>query len=480
MTPRSRRLLLVWLGLSLAGAGWLAAQTLAERQARFLQDTSITHRLLSQKAVQHEAVLATLAVLPQAPPPAALFPGLHSALPQLLALGRWHDGRWYGDGAAPSGLAAAVTRASRLHHPLALPAGDGRYWLAHASGWALLIDSRRLLAAGDWPAALGNVQLQLPQGPLMLLQRQPAAPWPGWTLAIDKPLAASGQPFALHSRRVLTPGEWPWVRVLLWSALCAGLLAGITGWQENRAAARRERERARLAAVARLNTLGEMAAGLAHELNQPLTAILAHTRAAVRLLDDPDEQDSVRQALRTSAEQARRAADIIARLRALVTQADTPVAVHAVDPDRLLDTLRFLLEPELHRHDIRLDWHNASPGRYPLGERVALEQILHNLLQNAIAALRDSSLSRRIEVGGVAEGGHYRFTVGDNGPGIAAEALPRLFEPFYSTRPGGMGLGLSLCETLAGSLNGRLTAANRLEGGASFTLTLPLAKGDPT
>jgi C4-dicarboxylate-specific signal transduction histidine kinase len=158
-------------------------------------------------------------------------------------------------------------------------------------------------------------------------------------------------------------------------------------------------------------------------------------------------------------------------------QPSSPTRREALDPDALAASLRFLREPELARQGIRLSWHNASPGARPMGDRVALEQILHNLVQNAADALEGAEGPRRISIEGRADGADYLFRVSDTGPGIAAEALPRLFAPFYTTRPQGMGLGLALCDTLAGSMDGRVSARNLSPAGACFTVSLPLAAG---
>ncbi len=181
----------------------------------------------------------------------------------------------------------------------------------------------------------------------------------------------------------------------------------------------------------------------------------------------------MRQALLASAAQARRAADIISRLRDLV-QSSSPSTRAAVDAEQLMASLLFLRAEELARQGIRLSWSNASPGACPLGDRVALEQIVHNLVQNAA----DMRGTRNILVSGGVEDDVYVFHVSDDGPGIADEALPRLFEPFYTSRQHGMGLGLTLCETLAGAMDGRLSARNLDTGGACFTLRLPLAGAD--
>lgn len=479
MNPLSRsRALLCWLVLFLLGAAWIARQEYLDQHDRFFQSTSIAQRMLSQKTVQHEAVLATLTALSHPPTPERLYPSLHPAMPQLLGLGYLADGAWAGSLPPPPDLSAAVTRATQLGRPVTLPLDAARYWLIAPSSWSLLIDARQLVPPADFPPNLSNLSLLVDQRPLALLDKQPEDAR-GLPMTLQKPLGAASQPFQMRSSRTLTPSYWPWTAWTAWALASALLVAGAAAWQRSRAEARRQQEQARLAAMARLGTLGEMAAGIAHELNQPLTAILAQTRAAQRLLDDEDERPAVRHALLASAEQAKRAADIISRMRALV-QPRPPARREALDPDALVAALRFLRESELARQGIRVVWHNASPAARPLGDRVALEQILHNLVQNAADALAGTDGPRVIQLEGRldsrASGDVYRFSISDNGPGIAADALPRLFTPFYTTRAQGMGLGLALCETLAGSMDGSVAAHNLKPSGACFTVSLPCNK----
>jgi C4-dicarboxylate-specific signal transduction histidine kinase len=111
---------------------------------------------------------------------------------------------------------------------------------------------------------------------------------------------------------------------------------------------------------------------------------------------------------------------------------------------------------------------------------VALDQIVHNLLMNALQALEAVDIgARRLTLTVSQTDGHGELRVADSGPGIPVEVLPHLFEPFFSTRDGGLGLGLSLCETLASGMNGSLAATNRPEGGAAFCLRLPLSETRP-
>lgn len=477
MNPLSRaRALFCWLILFCLGAVWIARQEYVDQHERFFQSTSVAQRMLSQKTVQHEAVLATLAALSHPPSPERLYPSLQPAMPQLLGLGHLPGGVWAGSLPQPSGLQAAVERARELGRPVTMPVDDARYWLVAPSGWSLLLDARQLVPAADFPPGLAHLTLTVNGTPLVLLDKQAGDTAPGLTLALQKPLGAASQPFPIRSTRKLTPDTWPWTAWLGWAVASALLVAGAAAWQRSRAEARRQQEQVRLSAMARLSTVGEMAAGIAHELNQPLTAILAHTRAAERLLDDDEERPAVRHALLASAQQAKRAADIISRMRALV-QPSSPTRREALDPDALVASLRFLREPELARQGIRLTWANASPGARPLGDRVALEQILHNLVQNAADALSGTKGPRLIALEGRVADGQYQFSVSDTGPGIAADAMPRLFAPFYTTRDQGMGLGLALCDTLAGSMDGRIDARNLTPAGACFTLSLPRAGG---
>jgi C4-dicarboxylate-specific signal transduction histidine kinase len=233
--------------------------------------------------------------------------------------------------------------------------------------------------------------------------------------------------------------------------------------------------------VARLNALGELAAGMAHELNQPLTAVLANTQAAQRLLaEEPPELATARSAMKQAAEQARRAADVVGRLRRVIERPDRQAGMRPVALQEALRSALHLLAPELARRSVAPAVEDAAPSSVVvLADPVALEQIVHNLLMNALQALDEVPPGQRrlrLTIGSEADRGV--LGVIDNGAGLSAEALPRVFEPFFSTREGGLGLGLSLSETLASGMGGSLEVAHAEPRGARFTLRLPLAKPD--
>ena len=468
--------------LGLAGAVALVRWDIAQRREAFQADARAAHRLLSQRAAQHEAVLATLVLLGPAPAagdsPEQRLPALY---PQLLKVLRRDAGADWPDAA----LQAAEARSRNARHAVvaAFDAAAGRYTLLQAgtpASYALVIDAQRLAPWDTWPIARGGpaaVRLAF-DGQLLVLQAPPdAALRPsGLTdgFVFAKTLALDSQPFELQLQQATGPAQWPWRGLLGWAALVGLSTALLAGWQRARAARRRAEEQLRFAQVARLNALGEMAAGLAHELNQPLTAVSANAQAARRLLDeDPPELDDARRALVAASEQARRAAEVVARLR---RRLEAPEQAGAAGPVSLVDSAQQvlqLLEAEVQRHGVTVEVNGSSdPVR---ADPVALQQILHNLVSNALLALdevpaAERRLSLQIEPGAI--------TVRDSGRGIAPELLPRLFEPFFTTRAkgSGLGLGLSLCETLAQAMGGSLSAANAPPRGAAFRLTLPLAQ----
>jgi len=299
----------------------------------------------------------------------------------------------------------------------------------------------------------------------------------GWRFEFRKPLASVSQPFDVVALRHVGWQELPWGLFALWTMAAGAMLMAWSAWQRQRSARRRAEELLRVGQVARLNALGELAAGMAHELNQPLTAILANTQAAKRLLqDDPEELPTALQAMDQAVAQAHRAAAVLGRLRRTVErphQAQLPG--ESVDLEQAVRNALYLLEPECKRLAITSAVHMAQPTQVQ-AERIALEQIAHNLLTNALQALSGVRASERqltihIETGqGV---GVMRVT--DTGPGISPDTLPHVFEPFFTTREGGLGLGLSLCETLASGMGGQLRAQANVPRGATFILTLPLA-----
>jgi C4-dicarboxylate-specific signal transduction histidine kinase len=247
-----------------------------------------------------------------------------------------------------------------------------------------------------------------------------------------------------------------------------------------RADRQRAEELLRLGQVARLNTLGELAAGMAHELNQPLTAVLANTQAAARLLneDDPD-LPPIRQAMAHAVGQAKRASEVVGRLRRVVEQPGLGNPLQELVLQEVARKALYLLEPEFQRLRVASELNAPTTPIRVRAEPVALDQIIHNLLMNALQAMeRTPATERALQVSIRSAQNQGGLTVQDSGPGIAPDVLPRIFEPFFTTREGGLGLGLNLCETLAEGMGGSIQAQNLSPRGAAFTLQLPLAQAE--
>ncbi|MES2960281.1 MAG: ATP-binding protein [Pseudomonadota bacterium] len=472
---------MAWLLLAASGATWIARSELAAQREAFDTDARIAHRLLSQRAVEQDAILATLALL-QPGDDAHSAQRLPALYPQLIRVERrergaaWPHADWGAAEAESARLQRAVLAQARLDR--------GRYILLRAAeptGYALEIDIERMVPWGDWPLAReGAVRAALVQADQQwILQRGHAAAGP-WTFEFSKQLATESQPFDLRLSRTLGWSALPWGRIAIWLSAVALVLTLAAIVQRQRNARRRAEELLRLGQVARLNSLGELAAGLAHELNQPLTALLAGAQAAARLIaDDPPDLATAREAMDHAAAQARRAADVVQRLRRTVEQPEHHAALRPVRLDHAVRNALYLLEPECRRHGVVPSVDGADDGPTVMADPIGLEQVVHNLLANALQALAQvPAAERRLALAITRQNREAVFSVRDSGPGIAAENLARVFEPFFTTRAGaqgGLGLGLSLSQTLAEGFGGSLSAGHAVPRGAEFRLTLPLA-----
>ncbi len=465
------------LGLSLLGAWLIAQRGLDAERAAFETDARIVHRLLSQQVVQHDAVLATLALLE--PGRADTLPRMSAIYPRLLQVRVREPGSSWPDAALAQ--AEATARASGRAVMADANLTQGRYALVQGAGegaYALDIALSGLVPEADWPMDRARspvyVALQWRGQTLVLQPGQPRER--GWRFEFDKVVAAESQPFHAVATRWVGWGDLPWLAMGAWTLF---VLAALAAWRHAlrlREARLRAEALLRLGQLGRLNAMGELAAGLAHELNQPLTAVLASTQAAQRLLaDEPPALDTAREAMGRAAAQARRAADVLGRLRSgLEPPASAPAARVALDLAACAREALHLLQPEIERRGVSVRWRTIDPVQVQ-ADPVAIDQIVHNLIANALQAMdRQQGLARELQLGVRRDGHEAALDVIDNGPGLPPEVLPRVFEPFFSTREGGLGLGLTLSESLAQGQGGRLSAANVLDGGARFTLHLPL------
>ena len=230
----------------------------------------------------------------------------------------------------------------------------------------------------------------------------------------------------------------------------------------------------RLTHVARLSTLGEMAAGLAHEINQPLAAITNYAQACQRLLDKGEALDAadIRDSLVEIGRQALRAGEVIRRLRSFVAKRE--VRREPIRCNQLLEDVVSLARPDLRANDVRLKLEVAPGLPDVMADAVQLQQVLINLFRNAIdATLQNGATQREITLRALSTPGGVEISVNDHGPGLEPGALAKLFNPFFTTKPHGTGLGLAISRTIVQAHGGTLAHREEPGGGACFHFTLP-------
>lgn len=236
--------------------------------------------------------------------------------------------------------------------------------------------------------------------------------------------------------------------------------------------------RADLARVARVSTMGALTATIAHEINQPLSGIITNAGTCQRMLaTDPPDVDGARETARRTIRDGNRAADVIARLRALFIKKDA--TSESVDLNEAAREVIALTSREFQRRQVIV--HESFPEAIPRvnGDRVQLQQVILNLLMNAAEAMSDvGDRPRRLSIGTEREDSdRVRLTVQDSGAGFDLQSADRLFDAFYTTKSGGMGIGLSVSRSIVESHRGRIWAAPNDGPGATFAFSLPCATG---
>ncbi|MFS2154834.1 ATP-binding protein [Rhizobium sp. Rhizsp42] len=232
------------------------------------------------------------------------------------------------------------------------------------------------------------------------------------------------------------------------------------------------KQEATLAHAGRVNALGEMASGIAHELAQPVAAMLSQSQAARRALA-MGRQDILEKALEANIREAKRAGDILGRMRAYISGAPAYIKMVPLH-EAIIEAMR-LVEADIDARAITLNMNVPSDLPAVPIDVVSFQQVIHNLVRNAADALGGRP-SPRITLEARWEGDGVAIIVADNGPGVETGSLHRIFDPFFTTKADGLGLGLPLSSRLIERMDGSLEARN--DGGASFIIRLPL--GEPT
>jgi PAS domain S-box-containing protein len=235
-----------------------------------------------------------------------------------------------------------------------------------------------------------------------------------------------------------------------------------------------QEQRLQVAHLSRVAMLGELSGALAHELNQPLTAILANARAAQRLMNqDPHDPAELREILGEIVDADRRAGEVIARLRAFLHKGEMQIG--PVDLNEVVCEVLTLIHSDLIQRRVTVDTDGLTPDLPAvLADRVQMQQVLLNLLLNACDAIPPDALDRQVTIATAGESdGSVELVLVDRGTGIPPDEMKHIFEPFFTSKPDGLGLGLSICRSIVTAHAGRLWADNNPEGGATFHLWLP-------
>jgi two-component system sensor kinase FixL len=239
-----------------------------------------------------------------------------------------------------------------------------------------------------------------------------------------------------------------------------------------------QEQRAELAHVARISIMGELAASLAHELNQPLTAILSNAQAALRFMTSKrGNLEEVREILQDIVKDNSRAGEVIRRMRALVKKEALESAT--LDLASLIRDVVALLHSDaiLQNVQIALELDDSLPPVW--GDRVQLQQVVLNIMLNAFDAMRECPADeRKVKLCAEPHGaGLIKVAVSDCGTGLTSDQLDRIFQPFFTTKRDGLGMGLSITRSIIEAHGGRLWAENNADHGATFSFTLPVTHG---
>jgi PAS domain S-box-containing protein len=292
----------------------------------------------------------------------------------------------------------------------------------------------------------------------------------------------AGQPYVRHrqSRYLRKDGGVIWAEVDAFPAPVAGsapLLGGVVidVTERKRAEEALRDARADLERMARLTTMGELTASIAHEINQPLAAIVTQSEAALRFLarDKPDLEE-VQDALSSIRLDGMRAAEVIRSLRALARKSGPQLS--KLDIDDVIRKVLAVARGELLRHDVVLRTELAAEDQPVMGDHVQLQQVLLNLIMNSVEAMREvTEHARELTVSStLAEPGSVLVAVQDTGPGLEPAVADRMFQPFFTTKPDGLGMGLAICRSIIEAHGGRLWVSPRAPHGADVRFTVPL------
>ncbi|EEL2954551.1 sensor histidine kinase [Salmonella enterica] len=424
--------------LSCAGLGvWFLQQQYEEKSADF----RILYREITVKLSQHDAIIPLL-------PASKNIAEVQRILPQIVAL-RWHN--------HPEPRQSVV------------PGGYGQYWL-NSPSISLLVSLNTLL--NTLPEKKIFRYLVISRGKTSFFRQGDVSVscWWRW----DKTVASMTQPFLISAGDNPTWSKLPWWQIVSPVPFWTLAFYLLTLFQANRRNRDTADMRVRFTELTRLNTMGELAAGMVHELNQPLTAIMSYNQTAVRLIKQ-DNTVQVSGLLEASVLQIKRIDALLSQFRHKLI--NERMVYQFVKLPALWMRVCRLLDNELRAGNVRVSCYFADDLPPLMAPPLWIEQILHNIVSNAIQAQAGNvpdSAWIHLEASQYEHG--ITLTITDHGPGLTEKALEYVFIPFFTTKVSGIGLGMALVDTLVQRLNGSIEASNIPEQGACFRLWFPAAE----
>ena len=430
---------LIWLILTALSGGGVVIYALHQQYEEQSTEFRILYRDITVKLAQNDVILALLS---NSSDPAVV----QQKFPYIL---RWQ------------------TKPHEPPRPDINPARAGTYWINSPQG-SLLIDLPTLLADFVRTQKFRHFSLSW-QGTPLLTQGQPGdKEWWRW----EKNIPSPSQPLNLA---VTNNPDWrtlPWFLIILLGLFWAVAIYFYNQYQVTKRQRNIADLRAHFSELARLNTMGEIAAGMVHELNQPLTAILSYSQTAQRLIKQQQAQKA-EPLLDAAVVQTKRISSLLLAFREKLHSDEQPL--QPVGLRQVWARVVMLLGNEIDRGKISII--NKIPESLPslMASPLVIEQIFHNLLNNAIQAQQQTDKAW-VAISASQTASHIILTVTDGGPGLSEQALQQVFMPFFTTKKEGLGLGMALTETLVQRYNGSIQAENSSTGGACFTLIFPLIK----
>jgi PAS domain S-box-containing protein len=354
--------------------------------------------------------------------------------------------------------------------------------ISHTGSWRWKVDTGEI----SWSAEVGRIHKFDPATPLpsaaVFMEMVHAADRPAFQEALDRALRERSR-FHHEYRIVLLDGSVKHLYIVGRPDLAGsgeleyvGVVMDIT--ERRRAEEALRGAQAELARAGRLTMMGELAASIAHEINQPLTAIVASGSAGLHWLNrETPDLDQARDALSRIVRDGARAGEVIRGLRALARKSGPQLT--RLDIDDTINEVLALTHSEVRRHGVALHTDLAAGARPVMGDRVQLQQVLLNLILNGLDAMRAiTDRPKELAVSsGLTEPGSVLVSVEDSGTGLDPAIAPRIFEPFVTTKADGLGMGLSICRSIIEAHGGRLWVSPREPHGTTLRFTVPTDNG---